>query len=668
MSITSNLKRTELPLYSDGIFRIKKSKNIKHNQLVMILIILCSLIITPAWSLEIIGTPNLTMDPNGVTPLAGVVEFSTDLPSRVTLNISNGVDRWSREFTDYQTQHYLPVLGLKPSNSYSIEIVITDEDNNQLTVSPSLLANTGPLPDDFPNITVLVSEPSRMESGYTLLDKFTRSPVGLPPDQIPDGTLTKYSMILDNRGSVVWYSVLGPIMDIEQLPNGNLTYKINSGIIEIDLLGNIQKITPLDTGPLHHEAFLEKSGRILSLTKEAIEVDGYPSSYTDPNAPVENTTIEDNPIVEFSSDGTIVNRWRLSDMLDTKRIGYSSRIIHELSGIPAYDWAHANAVIHDPSDDSILVSVRHQDVVIKFSRITGTLQWILGNHSNWPMDLQPFLLTPVGAPFEWQYHQHAHTITPSGNVLMMDNGNFRASPFDGNTLRLDSENYSRAVEYSIDEENMEIEQYWEYGSQVDQRYYSPSRGDADWMKETGNVLITYADVVFVGGVSSESLGMGAKHTRIVEVDHTEQANKVFEVAIYNTTPASAIITYRSERIPDLYPADTDNDGISDYQDNCINSANGPLIPDSGGNSQLDTDNDGFGNICDADLNNDGQTNSQDLGLMRTAFLTNDTQPNFYPDADLNGDGILNSIDLGIIKTLFSQPPGPSGTTNIETLD
>jgi hypothetical protein len=203
---------------------------------------------------------------------------------------------------------------------------------------------------------------------------------------------------------------------------------------------------------------------------------------------------------------------------------------------------------------------------------------------------------------------------------------------------------------------MEIRQVWEYGSQVDQRYFTPTKGDADWMKESGNVLITYADTRFLGGVSSESMGMGVCHIRVVEVDHGEPSEKVFEVAVYNTTPQSRIIGYRSERIPDLYASDKDGDGVPDYQDNCINSANGTLIPDAGGNSQLDTDSDGFGNLCDADLNNDGLTNSLDLGILKQVFFTRESEANFNPDADLNDDGHVNSLDLGIFKTLFHQPP------------
>ena len=80
-------------------------------------------------------------------------------------------------------------------------------------------------------------------------------------------------------------------------------------------------------------------------------------------------------------------------------------------------------------------------------------------------------------------------------------------------------------------------------------------------------------------------------------------------------------------------------------DNCT------LVPNA---NQRDTDGDGYGNICDADINNDGIVNVIDLGLFRAVFFTGDA------DADFNGDGIVNVIDLGVLKSGFFQPPGPSG--------
>jgi len=92
-----------------------------------------------------------------------------------------------------------------------------------------------------------------------------------------------------------------------------------------------------------------------------------------------------------------------------------------------------------------------------------------------------------------------------------------------------------------------------------------------------------------------------------------------------------------------YP-DFDGDGIYDDADNCIEQAN---------TSQVDTDKDGYGNLCDGDLDNNGLVNSLDLSLFKSRFRTTD------PDADLNSDGIVNSLDLSILKSLFSKAPGPA---------
>lgn len=100
--------------------------------------------------------------------------------------------------------------------------------------------------------------------------------------------------------------------------------------------------------------------------------------------------------------------------------------------------------------------------------------------------------------------------------------------------------------------------------------------------------------------------------------------------------------------------DTDGDGVADAQDNCILDPNGPLIPDEGGNIQLDTDGDNYGNICDPDFDNDGVVNAEDLAYMKTSFFSTD------PLADLDGSGVVNAADLSILKAKFFGSPGPSG--------
>lgn len=103
-----------------------------------------------------------------------------------------------------------------------------------------------------------------------------------------------------------------------------------------------------------------------------------------------------------------------------------------------------------------------------------------------------------------------------------------------------------------------------------------------------------------------------------------------------------IVTY--EYIPSSTP-DSDGDGVLDDADNCTLAAN---------SNQIDVDADGYGNACDADLNNDGVINAVDLGIFRLGFFSMG-----ITNTDFNADGVTNAIDLGILRLTFFGAPGPS---------
>lgn len=95
------------------------------------------------------------------------------------------------------------------------------------------------------------------------------------------------------------------------------------------------------------------------------------------------------------------------------------------------------------------------------------------------------------------------------------------------------------------------------------------------------------------------------------------------------------------------PYDRDADGAFDPFDNCTLVANP---------SQLDADDDGYGNLCDGDLNNSGGlVNAVDLSIFRQRLGTVNAV------ADLNGSGgLVNAVDLSIFRSLLGKRPGPSG--------
>ena len=97
--------------------------------------------------------------------------------------------------------------------------------------------------------------------------------------------------------------------------------------------------------------------------------------------------------------------------------------------------------------------------------------------------------------------------------------------------------------------------------------------------------------------------------------------------------------------------DADSDGVTDAEDNCLVVAN---------SSQLDTNQDGYGNACDADFNDDGVVGGPDWIALVRAFGAIVGSPAYDPELDTNGDGAIGGPELVLVGASFSEPPGPSG--------
>jgi hypothetical protein len=132
-------------------------------------------------------------------------------------------------------------------------------------------------------------------------------------------------------------------------------------------------------------------------------------------------------------------------------------------------------------------------------------------------------------------------------------------------------------------------------------------------------------------------------------------------ALARSTPLSAML---STLLLALLPVhahsgaiqDADGDLVPDQFDNCSLVANGPNQT----TNQVDSDLDGYGNRCDADLDQNCATTAADFGLFLGVFGTN-TQG----EVDFDGNGTITAADFGVFLGKFSatgaaNAPGPSG--------
>ena len=145
-------------------------------------------------------------------------------------------------------------------------------------------------------------------------------------------------------------------------------------------------------------------------------------------------------------------------------------------------------------------------------------------------------------------------VTPQGTLLTYDNGNYRASPFDPPIP--DQDNYSRGVEFSIDETNMLVSQIWDTMTAGGDRLYTGIFGKTQWLPQTQDLLVTYGAVSYINGVPPSPYAPAAYMVRVKEYTHDAVPQVVFDLSFFdytNTSPSyRGYNAYRALRIPDLY--------------------------------------------------------------------------------------------------------------------
>ncbi|MCH8917462.1 MAG: aryl-sulfate sulfotransferase [Proteobacteria bacterium] len=413
---------------------------------------------------------------------------------------------------------------------------------------------------DLPNLRLVTCDASRREPGMMVFN--------VRPGGTDGGTAAGWIIGIDQQGEVALdLKFEAPTQDVRLHPNGNILFsQTGLGLItEIDRIGKRLrqwhmagkwrgKTPPEDSIEIDlirnsHTVGVLPGGNLLLLSTETREYPDWPGSDTDPTAATETATLVGDVVAEVAPDGRIEQSWRMLDLIDPYRISYGSRRDHWADrGIPdSFDWAHANCAGYDAADDSILVSLRTQDCIVKFSRATGELKWILGSPNNWRAPWAEKLLTPAG-PLDWQYHQHDCSVTPAGTVLCFDNGNHRATPFDPKMPEADC--YSRAVEFAVDQAAGTVRQVWSYGETPGQRLFGCFQGGAYRLPQTGNTFITYGGIATLDGVPSGDNAHGLNRARLIEVSPGGEVVFDLWVDSGDRDPPFSLSVFRAEHIPE----------------------------------------------------------------------------------------------------------------------
>lgn len=464
------------------------------------------------------------LDPYDASPLSALLLFQTEDAMTVDISVAGKDEATTikNSFDDYETDHSIPVLGLYPDTENEVTVILTDESGN--SIEKTVTIKTGTLAKSIATIDVKEADTQKMDlcdSELTFV--------------IPS---TKRAYAFDANGDVRWYSTRYNSHIFKELTNGNLLYLTKESndadtynvLLETDYLGKIyhrydfsSSSAANDTGKsegemtvIHHDGIELPSGNFLLTVNDG-------SNY------IEDTMIELN-----RETGEIEKTIDLKDILPEAFYEDYDSTSREDGKV---DWFHQNSVEYDEADNSIIISGRHQDTIMKIDYDTSEIKWIMGDSSGWPESYQKYFLK---GDVKASGGQHAAIVLPdqddndeTTDILYYDN-NISVTRGDEET----SEKYSEARQVRINDAEMTIEEVWTFGEALGKDYYTKIIGSARYLSNTGNRLVNF-------GYRDEG-----QTSSIMEV--TEEGETVLNVDLTDF-PTSAW-AYRAERFS-LYSED-----------------------------------------------------------------------------------------------------------------
>ena len=377
---------------------------------------------------------------------------------------------------------------------------------------------------------------------------------------VPGGLIVAF----DVDGNLVWFLERGGrVSDPRLLPNGHILFMNDFRGVETDLDGNTIWESPDDPNMLvHHEVYPMPNGNRMMLLYTYHQIERFTPGDVNRDGNVDlsdlaellvdfgcddwpcggdvdldiDTDLDDLAIMlqYFGEMGTEMQRWRgdkiveldpnnnvvwefeISGNTPETDFDFDFMEIPRVAGGPqdnAYDWTHCNAVVYNPADNGVYISVRNLSQVWRVDYTTKNIDYQMG-----------FQMPSGSSDFgdEFFSFQHAVELQPDGNILLFDNGNRRDRIVHANNS---VDTISKAVEIELTgNPATDAQIVWEW----DTPFYSFALGDAD-RQPNGNTIA-------VNGVNST----------VSEVD--DQGNLIWQM----TAPAGNSF-YRAQRVPSLYP-------------------------------------------------------------------------------------------------------------------
>ncbi len=444
------------------------------------------------------------------------VQFGTDT--------TYGLTTWTQPSTSGEAVS-LFVAGMKANTPYHMRAVVQFSDGTQFldsdhTFTPTNSGN-GPV---APTIIASTAPGMTPQHGVELLDFVSG---------------TAFPTITDLHGNILWTDTVVPntavANPVKLIPNGHFLMNFSVGtedgqdslLEEVDLTGKVIwqmtaaelnkalasatcsgcNITVVGT---HHDFVLLPNGHLVVIASTQQVISG--------------TTVTGDVLIDLDQNHNPVWLWNEFDHLDTNRRPYLWP-----------DWTHTNAILYSPDDGNLIISIRHQNWLVKVAyqngQGNGDIIWHLGYQGD-------FTLVGGTDPTDWFYAQHGPSFATANTtgmyaMVLFDNGDDRvfASGVTCGATGAPPCLYSTVPYFQINETDMTATLV----SNPTTPNYSFFGGNAE--------VLANGDIEFCEAAGGPKGDTGT----IYEMTQGGTPQQVWQLQI------PGVLTYRGQRLPSFYP-------------------------------------------------------------------------------------------------------------------
>ena len=488
---------------------------------------------------QVTATANLQVANYEISPAAAgdvSVQFGPDT--------NYGLTTWTQPVPIGGGPVNLFVAGMRANTLYHMRGVVQFADGTQFMDADQTFTTQALAAAQLPTITATTTAGMTPQSGVEMLNlvnfttstKLTAIVTDLsgnvlwaydPGTSVPAGSLVEPIKLLPNGHFLITFTVSvsglpsSAVMQ-EVDPSGTVVWQMTSAQLNAALATATCTECNVIIRGVHHDFVMLPNGHLVLITNTEQTISG---TKVDGDVLIDVQQNFNNP----SNPVRVFWAWNEFNHLDTNRRPYQYP-----------DWTHSNAVIYSADDGNLIISIRHQNWLVKMSYANGTgdgsILWRLGYQGDFT--LQNSDGTPDTNPADWFFAQHGPSFVSSNttgkfSLALFDNGTDRGvTVTTGGTCGVSGQPacYSTVPIFDIDETAMTATFTFHPMAAT----YSFFGGNAAVLKN-GNVEYC------------ESAGGPGTAGDIYEVTQDSNAQTVWKMLV------TGQYVYRGQRIPSLYP-------------------------------------------------------------------------------------------------------------------